>query len=353
MKMKRSSLSSNILILVLAGFVVLIMLNAAQAQSSEQKLESNEQDQISLDPATLLAQRNTQNQYLQSGQVLQLSMPQKSLARRLWENTSLSYYQQFLGPTAAGSGSETYNVFQEGIDSPNSGRAPLQSFHAVNLRHQINTDWAIGATLSASNGYTKEVENKDKDGFTFSNRPDTEFFNARAYLSLPALRFSLATLFTTVSYEAPTSEVSKDLEMKYGLVLSQSLAFNLPNPRWNAGIMGQIYRMYYKNNVQAPPFPGGKPTAMQTMIVSGGPYLNYRFNDRWLLGSIVTLDWDQRGVQSGSREFNNNLPHRGRVNLTYFPQKIKYLQSIGLFSQALLKFRPDTTAFGADFSVRF
>lgn len=344
MKMKRSSLSSNILILVLAGFMILIMLNAAQAQSN---------DQNNIDQGNLVAQRNSQNQYLQQGQILQQSMPQKSLVRRLWENTSLSYYQQFLGPTASGKGSETYNVFQEGIDSPNSGRAPLQSFHAVNLRHQINTDWAFGATLSASNGYTEEVQNKDKDGFNFTNRPKTEFFNARAYVSLPSLSLPGATLFTTFSYEAPTSSTSKDLDMTYGLVLSQSLAFEMPDLRWTAGIMGQVYRMYYKNNVQAPPFVGGKPTSMQTMIVSGGPYVNYRFNDRWMLGSIITLDWDQRGVQSGSREFNNNLPHRGRVNLTYFPQQLKYLKSVGLFTQTLLKFRPDTTAFGADFSVRF
>lgn len=342
MKTKRSSLSSNILILVMAAFVILVMINAAQAQSSN-------------DRTGLVAQTNSQNQYIQNnpGQVLKLKMPQKSLARELWDNTSLSYYQQFLGPTASGKATETYNVFQEGMDSPNSGRAPLQSFHAVNLRHQISPDWAIGATLSASNGYTDEVENKDKDGFTLTNRPKTEFFNARAYVSLPSLNLPGATLFTTFSYEAPTSSTSKDLDMTYGLVLSQSLAFNLPDVRWTAGLTGQIYRMYYKNNVKAPLFQGGTPSAMQTMIVSTGPYVNYRFNDRWMLGSVLTFDWDQRGVQSGSREFNNNLPHRGRVNLTYFPQRIKYLQSVGLFTQTLLKLRSDATAIGADFAVRF
>jgi hypothetical protein len=346
MKTKRSNLAPHILITALAAIGISIFISTAKAEIVE--LEE-------FDQSNLIAQRNSQNQYIQGnqGQVLQIAMPQKSLARRLWENTSLSYYQQFLGPTAAGKGSETYNVFQEGIDSPNSGRAPLQSFHAVNLRHQITTDWAMGATLSASNGYTDEVQNKDAKGFNFTNRPETEFFNARAYIGLPPLRMSWATLFTTVSYEFPTSETSKDLDMKYGLVLAQSLAFQLPDPRWTAGFMGQIYRMYYKNNVTPPPFQGGTPTSMQTMIISGGPYANYRFNDRWMLGSVLTFDWDQRGVQSGSREFNNNLPHRGRVNLTYFPQQIKYLQSVGLFTQALLKFRPDTTAIGADFAVKF
>lgn len=348
MKTKRSNLSSNILIVTMALFVLLVMIQAARAQSTS-----------SLPGASrpLVAQATRQGSYhnTNQAQVVQIAMPQKSLGQRLWENTTLGYYQQFLGPTASGSGSETYNIFQEGIDNPGSGRAPLQSFHAVNLRHQINTDWAVGATLSAVNSYTDKVQNKNQDGTTFENRPDSEWFNARAYVSIPSLVTSIGTLFTTLSFEAPTSSISKEDEMRYGLVASQSFAFALPDIRWNAGLTGQVYRIYYQNNVKAPPFSpalGGKPTPLQTMIISGGPYVNYRFNDKWMLGSVLTFDWDQRGVQSGSRDFNNNLPHRGRVNLTYFPQ-IKYVQSVGLFTQALLKYRNETTAIGADFSVKF
>lgn len=345
MKMKRSSIPSQILILTMAVFVLLVMVQAARAQVSS---------------APLLAQSTSssgqfQNSTGNQAQVLQIGMPQRSLGRRLLENTSLSYYQQFLGPTASGNGGETYNVFQEGLDNPGTGRAPLQSFHAVNLRHQINTNWAVGATLSAVNGYTDAVQNQGPRG-TVTNRPDSEFFNARAYVSLPPLRLTPGTLFTTISYEAPTSSISKEDDMRWGWVYAQSFAFNLPSIKWSAGLSGQVYRIYYKNNVKAPPFSpalGGRPTPLQTMIISGGPYVNYRFSDRWMLGSVITMDWDQRGVQASSRDFNNNLPHRGRVNLTYFPQQIKYLQSVGLFSQALLKYSNETTAFGADFSVRF
>ncbi len=349
MKTKRSNLSSNILIVTMAVFVLLVMIQAARAQSTSS---------LPGDSRPLLAQSSRQGSYQNSSnqaQVLQTKMPQKSLGQRLWENTTLGYYQQFLGPTASGSSSETYNIFQEGIDNPGSGRAPLQSFHAVNLRHQINTDWAIGATLSAVNSYTDKVQNKNLDGTTFETTPESIWFNARAYVSIPSLVTSAGTLFTTLSFEAPTSSISKDDEMRYGLVASQSFAFALPDVRWTAGLTGQIYRMYYQNNVKAPPFSpslGGVPTPLQTMIVSGGPYVNYRFNDKWMLGSLLTFDYDQRGVQSGSRDFNNNLPHRGRVNLTYFPQ-IKYVQSVGLFTQTLLKFRPSTTAIGADVSVKF
>ncbi len=341
MKMKRSNLSSSILILTMAALVLMVMIQAARAQNSSALSGASRQ---------IIAQSSRQGSYQNNN--LQINMPSKSLGQRLLDNTTLSYYQQFLGPTAAGDSSETYNIFQEGIDNPGSGRAPLQSFHAVNLRHQINTNWAVGTTLSAVNSYTDEVENKNLNGTTFQNSPDSIWFNARAYVAIPSLVTSVGTLFTTLSIEAPTSSISKEDDMRYGLIASQSFAFTIPNIRWTAGLTGQIYRIYYQNNVKAPPFPGGLPTPLQTMIVSGGPYVNYRFNDKWMLSSALTLDWDQRGVQSGSREFNNNLPHRGRVNLTYFPQ-IKYVQSVGLFTQALLKYRNETTAFGADFSVRF
>lgn len=306
--------------------------------------------------AQSINQSSLQGQTSTQSQSVQVTLPKKTLGKRLLENTSLTYYQQFLGPTASGSTSETYNVFQEGIDSPGSGRAPLQSFHAFNLRHQINSDWAIGSTFSAVNGYTSEVENQDRSGGKFNNTPDAIYFNARAYVSLPSIQLSAGTLFTTLSYEHPTSNISKDDEMRFGLVAAQSFALKLPSIKFNAGLTGQIYRIYYKNNTKAPPFPeslGGRPTPLQTMIVSGGPYVNYRFNDYWMLGSVVTFDWDQRGEQTSTMKFNNNLSNRARLNLTYFPQKIKFLQSVGLFTQALLDFSPETTAIGADMSVRF
>ncbi len=332
MKLNRSSVSSQLLILALAALVLMFMAQVARAQSRHTpSLARN---------SNLQGMNQSQSQNNQ-GNVIQIGMPQKSFGRRLLDRTSLTYYQQFLGPTASGPSTETYNVFQE-------GRAPLQSFHAANLRHELTPNWAIGATLSAVNGYTEEVQTK-----TGVNRPDAEFFNARAYLSLPSYKVSnLGTLFTTASYEAPTSSISRNDEMRYGWVLAQSFNFNLPNPHWSVGLSHQIYRIYYKSNIKAPQGPGFNYTALQTMIVSGGPYANYRFNDKWLFTSSVILDWDQKGPQTGSREWNNNLPHRGRVGFSYFP-KIKYLSSVGMFTQSNLKFSPSTTAFGADFTVRF
>jgi hypothetical protein len=323
----KSSTTSQLMILALAGLVMVLMIQVAKAQSGG----GNQASTI-------------------SGDTLQMKMPKKSLARKLMEDTSLSYYQQFLGPTAGGASGQTYNPFQAGFDQPGTGFAPYQSFHAFNLRHQINSDWAIGATMAAVNGYTDAVTT---NGHTVG--PETFIFNARAYVSVPSLNIAnRATLFTTLAYEFPTSEISKDQNMRYGLVLISSLAFNSPNPKLSYGIMGQYYRMFYESNAIATP---GGYTWLQTAIISGGPYVNYRFNDKWGLNSLVTFDWDQRSGmnnrdQTFSREFNNNLEDRFRAGLSYYPS-LKYINNVGIFTQGLLKYRPETQAFGAEVAMRF
>jgi hypothetical protein len=345
----RSRVSSQILILGLAGLVIVLTIQVAQAQNfpGEPGVAAPSIAQSISNQSQVGAGLGEGGQ----GQILKIDMPQKNWGQKIIEKTSLNYYQQFLGPTAAGRGSETYNVFQEAMDAPGTGRAPLQSFHAANIRYQINNSWATGVSLAATSGYTDEVRTR----VGTINSGETTFFNARAFVVAPGWTTRLGTLFSTISYEAPTSSISRNQGMNFGWVLTESFAFRLPNPSWSAGIMGQYYRAYYNQdrNVMPPQSAGFLPTPLQTVIISGGPYVNYRFNDFWQLSSLITLDWDQRGVQTDSREFNNNLPHRGRIGMTYFPQQLKFLSSIGLFSQALLKFRPETTAFGAEFAMRF
>ena len=308
MKLKKLNISSQLLILILASLVMGFMLQMAQAQ------------------------------------VLQTEMPSRSLGRRLMEDTSLTYYHQFLGPTVSGQSGETYNVFQE-------SRSPYQSFHAFNLRYKLNSDWAVGASLAAVNAYGDTVTNQ-QTGFQSNTKVRDEFFNTRAYVSLPALKLAPGTLFTTFSYEAPTSVFSKQNEMRYGLVLAQSFEITQPFKKITAGVMWQYYRMYYKQNV-VPAQNGFLSFARQTTIVSGGPYLAYRHNDNWGINSAVTFDWDQRGNQTGTASFNNNLPDRARLGVSYFPTKFKQIANVGLFTQGLLKYTADTQAVGGEFALKF
>lgn len=308
MKLKKNNISSNLLILILGAIGLSLMIQLAQAQ------------------------------------VIQTTLPSNSVGQTILEKTSLSYYHQILGPTLAGQGGETYNVFQE-------SRSPYQSFHAANLRYQMNNNWSFGASLAAVNAYGDTVTNQ-QTGLKSDSKVRDEFFNARLYLSLPSLKLKAGTLLTTISYEAPTSVFSRTNDMKYGAVLSQSFAINLPGPKWTAGLMWQYYRMVYKQNV-VPAQNGYMPLARQTTIFSGGPYIGYRHNDRWGFNSAITLDWDQRGYQANTTSFNNNLPDRARVGVTYYPTKIKYLTNVGLFSQTLLKYTANTHAFGGEFAFKF
>ena len=272
-------------------------------------------------------------------------------AKKFFKNTNIGYYQQFLGPTLSGPSDETYNVYQEGMDVDRSGRAPLQSFHTLSLRYKLSDLWAVGGSIAAVNGYSDPVENRRG----VVNNGDTTFFNTRLSAFLPNVSGSFGSFFTTLSLELPTSEIARENKQRLGWVIAETLSLKLPSYKWSAGISGQIYRLHYENSQRAAILPNGEratPTQLQTMIVTLSPYLNYRFNDKYQLGSTVVMDWDQRGFQENSREFNNNLPHRARVTATYFPS-IKYLSSVGLFTQALVKFRPDTTAVGGEFALNF
>ena len=316
MKLKKLTVSSQLLILLLAATVMGFMLQVAHAQG--------------------------QMPYAQ-GQVLQTNMPQKSLGRTLMQNTSLNYYTQFLGPTVGGPGGQSYNVYQE-------ANTPYQSFHAANLRYQFNADWAAGVSLAAVNAYGETVTSQQNGNKSTMLRD--EFFNARAFINVPAYRSDLGTLFTTFAYEAPTSVVARKDEMKYGLVLSQSYAIKLPSIKWTAGLAWQYYRAFYNENV-VPPQNGYLSYARQTTIVNAGPYAAYRFSDAWGATSSVTFDWDQRGNQTGTGSFNNNLPDRARVGISYYPTKIKQIQNIGLFTQGLLKYTAASQALGMELAASF
>lgn len=318
-----------------SGILFLLTAQLAQAQSSG-------------------ANANAQNA-LQGNNVIQTKMPKKTFGSMLRQKTSLAYYHMFLGPTLGGPSNETYNVFQEGVDNPETGRAPLQSFQSALLRFDFTPNWGVGASLAMSNGYTDEVTNRGSRG-TVVNNGDSQFYNARAHLYLPTWDIGFANLFSTFSYEAPTSEISKDDEMKFGLVITENLSFKSnPATRWSGGVTGQIYRMFYENEQKA--IPGCNPldctpTQLQTQIITVSPYLNYRISDKWNWGNMFIMDWDQRGVQANSREFNNNLPHRIRTTISYYPNMFK-ITNIGVFAQSLAKYRPSTTAVGAEIALRF
>lgn len=351
------------------GLILITLSPAALAINFAQNLSKRDLEQIrslstrkvaasTVKKAVLLSSvtkgpgRSTRsNREVRTMETISTDMSPGISAKKFLRNTNIGYYQQFLGPTLSGPSTETYNVYQEGMDTPRSGRAPLQSFHTLSLRYKVSDLWAVGASVAAVNGYTDPVQNRQG----VMNNGATTFFNTRVSAFLPNISGSFGTFYTTLSYELPTSEIAKENEQRYGWVIGETLSFKLPSIKWTAGISGQVYRMVYENSQRSAVLANGErsmPQQLQTLIVSVSPYLNYRFNDRYQLGSTVVMDWDQRGFQEGSREFNNNLPHRARVTATYFPT-LKYLSSVGVFTQSLIKFRPGTTAVGGELALNF
>jgi hypothetical protein len=338
--MKHNNIPVHLALILFLGISFTALITLANAE--EIKIAQSTSTQSQIGPSSNVERKS---------QISKYSLSENKLLKKIKESLSLGYYHQFLGPTLKGPAEETYNVFQEGMDMPGTGRAPLQSFHALNLKYQINREWAIGTSLAAVDGYTSQVENKGG----IVNTSQGSFFNLRTYLSLPSFKTKIGSLFSTVSYESPTSVISRNDEMQWGLVINESFTFNSFHPDFTFGLMGQYYRSYFphQRNTLPPPCLGCFPVELQTVIISGGPFVNYRLNDFWQVSSLLTFDWDQKGGQTDTTEFNNNLPHRARLGLNYFPQKIPYLTSVGLFSQGLLKYRPETTALGAEFSLRF
>ncbi len=264
-----------------------------------------------------------------------------ALWKTLTEKLSLSYYFSLMGPSPGLPSDQTYNVFLE-------GNAPLQTFHALNLRWQFNPDWAIGATLSGIHHFTGPVETDEG----FINDNTAELFNARFYVAVPGFGVGFARAFHTFSIEIPSTPGSRNDELKFGLVASQTLVFALPPSRFVAGWTTQIIRYRYAQATLPPPFIGGLPTPLQTTLVTMGPYVNFQLAPQWQIASLISFDWDQRGNETDTTEFNNNLPDRARLALNYFFQTAPFTH-VGVYTQMLTNPTTDTTIVGFDFSLKF
>lgn len=295
----------------------------------------------------------------------QITQPGPRPLQELGRALSFNYYFNFLGPSPGLGWGETYNVFR---DSNNN--SPYQMFHQFGLHYILNPRWSMGATLAAVNDVSKKVhngsyldlgpttstaDNRIRPSYNYNER---EWFNARLYVNLPITNFTWGWLTTQFAWELPTSEDAKPSandpqnRLQYGLVLTNSLAFYMPNPKWAFGFTSQI--IYYRyDKAEYDPFPGATtPTKKQTMLITVGPYLNYMLTDSWQLAGRITLDWDQQGVQ-GITEYNNNLPHFARFAVNRF-WKDSLVTQTGIYTQVMLEDAGlDRTVLGFDFSVRF
>jgi hypothetical protein len=283
------------------------------------------------------AMNETSAQTQAQNQNNQIQAPNTNPFKTFAQNFKLNYYLQVLGPSPALPADQTYNVFVE-------SKSPLQTFHALSIVYKLPKDFALSASFAGIQHFSSSV---DTPNGKVEN--DSLMFNPRLNLMLPAMKTNPINFYHTLSYEFAANNLSRDANMKRGYVFSQNMAFNLPyTSKFMAGFLTQAIRYEYEENTQVQ-CNGCTPVSLQTVIVSTGPYVNYRLSDKWLATSLLTFDWDQRGDQTGTTNFNNNLPNRWRLGVKYFPAS-SWVTHIGLFTQGLLKASDETTVLGGDFS---
>lgn len=263
----------------------------------------------------------------------------KSFWKKLGREVSLSYYVALMGPSPGLEFDQTYNVFVE-------GNSPHQTFHSVNLRWQFHEKWAVGLTLAGIHHHTSPV--KTKQGFVNDNT--RELFNSRVYLATPGLDLGFAKMFNNFAVELPTTVGSRANGLDYGLVLSQTVVLKLPPSRMTVGWLTQLIRYEYEQSTLPSRFAGFSGTPQQTTLLTTGPFLNFQLAEQWQIASLLSFDWDQRGNQTDTLEFNNNLPDRARLAINYFFKTAPFTH-VGLYTQTITKPALYNTILGLDFSM--
>jgi len=279
--------------------------------------------------------------------------------RDIGQDLHFTYYMSFLGPSPGLGWGETYNVFRDSF-----GNSPYQMLHVGNLSYALNPRWTIGMTLAGVNDISKKVQNGTRTDFGPTASPadntevpnytrnEREWFNARIYIITPNANFDFGYLTTNFAFELPTSEDAKDDKLKYGVVLTNNLGLYSPNPKWSYGFTSQIIYYLY-DDPEFLPFQGATiPVRYQTMLVTVGPYVNYSLSDSYQIASKIAVDWDKQGNQKIA-EFNNNLPHWGRLALNRLFRDSALMQ-VGVYSQFMLEeASAKRTVFGFDLTARF
>jgi hypothetical protein len=278
-------------------------------------------------------------------------------------NLSFGYFMNFLGPSLSRpENGPTYNRFNSGNDyfgNKLDATDNTNYFNSLSLTYQVKQNFTVGYSYAwdetFNNGASYKWKSKQLDGsfktFESDREPTRSDYNQRLNLFFGNIyegkSFYLSTGF---SYEMPTSEVSQDNEMLYGLILNPTIAFKSETPGLFYGVTAQIQRDYYQNNsIFVANCDSCYPNEMQTMRTSVGHYLNYMISDKWTFQNTTNFDWDQRGIDTETNRFSNNMDDVIRFGFNYRTNKVI---SLGPYTQAVL-FDPrlETTVVGFTFGM--
>lgn len=252
-------------------------------------------------------------------------------------NFTFNYSVKYLGPSLSGDHQEgaTYNRFKTG-QSVYTGEeldyvASHQTYQAFKLGYRLPNQMALSYSVTYQDDVKKGIRFNDGAGEREYGR---SYNNHRAALFVPNIvNNNLFYMGTSVYYELPTTEASRDIDMQYGFGIQPSLGFYSNVPGLGYGIGASFERDVYpdneyankptltawcKQNLDICIVPKLKPEKRQAVRVSVSPYMNYSLTDKLMLKSQLTFDWDQVGDQAHTTRFNANLDDIYSLGLTYF-----------------------------------
>lgn len=274
------------------------------------------------------------------------------------ENIYFTYGMTFLGPSlgAAHQSGGTYNRFKTGQDYKGDNtdyKASHQVYHGLSTGYKLNNNTRLSFSHTFQDDINHNIEydiyNKDGSVWKTDKRPqgvsnNNQRINLFRSNIINNKYFYLGSNFF---YEMPTTDASKAQEMRYGIGVEPSIGFYNKTPGLYTGINFSIQRNVYKE--QEFDADWCKPNCIyperyQTLLASVSPYASYYISDKMILRGSLTFDWDQKGDQVGTNEFNHNMDNVAELgsryyfdnNLNFGPALQFALNDIGLDKSAML-----------------
>jgi len=229
--------------------------------------------------------------------------------KKALSNFNFNYFTKYSGAALGGNYSQgaTFNRFDGGVQDGQDFDATgsYQLYQSFRLGYRFSNNWNLAYGVTFQENLSSDVEYKNIYGNTNTRSNGKSYNNHRVSLFVPGiLNTSIGVMSTSYFYEMP-NQGSRNSGMKYGLGFQPTFRFYSNVPTISFGINSSFERYFYDDSAFNP----------QGVMLSLGPYLNYRINDRFTLKNGLNFDWDQKGDQVGTTTLGRNMHNVGLVGV--------------------------------------
>lgn len=239
-----------------------------------------------------------------------------SSVKNFTKDFNFTYYAKYLGPSLGSGhkGGETFDRFNSGQNytggeiEANGAYEVYQAFR-LGYRFKNNGVLSYGVTFQEdlNDAQAKTYDENGKRMLNNQYRKGYSENNHRVAYWTPIYSNSTFFISGSLYYEMPTTKSSQENDMNYGVGFQPTLGFFTSNPYIMTGINFSFERDVYKTSEFYQNEGDMYPTRYQVARVSLNPYFNYAVTEKTTLKSALLFDWDQKGNQAGTTNFNANM----------------------------------------------